>query len=462
MRQSNRHAKWGWLAGFAALFLLLAAVPAQADDTAAAAPALQVKSDAQIAADFKLLQGDGNGLTADYLGKATLRYQAAIMSLRLQGLEAEATAYAGSEQFADGSLVFGASRAMLGYLKAHAELGWQGSGDGKFDPLAPVTAQQFYKVMLEGLGYKEGTDFQYDDTLAFAKSKGLYRAAVSATFRNADIATAVVEALKTPVKGGTETLAQTLVKKGAADAAAADALSYKRLEVATDAKLGAYLTDDAGRTLYYFTKDVSDPNSCKAACLGAWPIYDSGTLDVPAGLQAADFGRFLRSDGKTQLTYKGWPLYYYAPDQKPGDVLGEDVNHVWFVLKVPDYSVMLATQASVGGNYLTDNQGRTLYYFDKDTVGNSACSGACLKLWPPFYSPNVVVPTGLDAADFGSITLADGSMATTYKGYPLYYYASDTQRGDTAGQAFKDVWYVVNPATFAGTKAQAAAAGMAN
>jgi predicted lipoprotein with Yx(FWY)xxD motif len=454
----HNRSTWGLPTVLLLLALFLAALPVQADE-AGAAPSLQVKSEAQIAGDFKLLQGDGNGLTAEYLGRTALRYQAAILSLRLQGLEKDAVAYTGSEQFTDGTLVYSSTRAVLGYLKAHPNLGWQGDGDGKFDPMTPVTAQQVYKIMLEALGYKEGVDFQYDDTIAFAKTKGLYRVAAASPFRNRDIATAVVEALKAAVKGGTDTLAQTLVKQGVADASAAAGLDYKRLEIATNARLGQYLVDAGGRTLYYFTKDVADPNSCKAACLNAWPIYDNDTLQIPAGLQPSDFGRFLRADGKTQLTYKGWPLYYYTPDKNPGDVLGEDVNHAWFVLKVPDYSVMIATQGTLG-NYLTDNQGRTLYYFDKDMAGMSACSGACLKAWPPFYSPNAVVPTGLNASDFGALKLPDGSMVTTFKGYPLYYYVSDTKRGDTAGQAFKDVWYVVNPATFTGTKAQQAAAGM--
>lgn len=446
------HRKWGWISIAAMLGALLTAAPAQADT------GLQVKTDAQIAGDFNLLQGDGSGLTAEYLGKTTLRYQAAIMALRLKGLEKEAVAYTGSEQFADGNLVFGTTRATLGYLKAHPNLGWQGIGDGKFDPLAPVTSQQFYKIMLEALGYQEGKDFAYADTLTFAKSKGLFRAAAAASFRNQDIATSVVEALKTPVNGSTDTLSQTLVKQGSASASAAASLSFKRIDLASNDKLGSFLVDDKGMTLYYFTKDVADPNSCKDKCLAAWPIYDNESLQVPAGLNSADFGRFQRTDGKMQLTYKGWPLYYYAPDKAAGDVKGEDVGHVWFVLKVPEYTVLLGTNATLG-NYLTDAQGRTLYYFDKDMVGMTACSGACTKAWPAFYSANIVVPTGVNASDFGSITLANGSMQTTYKGYPLYYYASDMKRGDTNGQAFKDVWYVVSPTAFSGTTAQKAADG---
>jgi predicted lipoprotein with Yx(FWY)xxD motif len=445
------HRKWGWISIAAMLGALLTAAPAGADTTG-----LQVKTDAQIAGDFNLLQGDGSGLTAEYLGKTTLRYQAAIMSLRLKGLEKEAAAYTGSEQFADGDLVFGTTRATLSYLKAHPNLGWQGSGDGNFDPLSPVTPQQFYKIMLESLGYQEGKDFAYADTLTFAKSKGLYRAASESQFHNRDIATSVVEALKTPMKDSTDTLAQTLVNQGSASASAAASLTFKRIDLASNDKLGSYLVDDKGMTLYYFTKDVADPNSCKDKCLAAWPVYDNETLQVPAELNAADFGRFQRSDGKMQLTYKGWPLYYYAPDKQPGDVKGEDVGHVWFVLKVPEYTVMLGTSPTLG-NYLTDAQGHTLYYFDKDEKGMSACSGACRQAWPFFYSPSIVVPTGVNASDFGSMTLSDGTMVTTYKGYPLYYYASDTKRGDTNGQGFKNVWYVVNPASFAGTTAQKAA-----
>ena len=52
---------------------------------------------------------------------------------------------------------------------------------------------------------------------------------------------------------------------------------------------------------------------------------------------------------------------------------------------------------------------------------------------------------GLKAADFGTITRADGQKQTTYKGMPLYYFGGDKAPGDTIGQGAKDVWYVVNP-----------------
>jgi hypothetical protein len=53
---------------------------------------------------------------------------------------------------------------------------------------------------------------------------------------------------------------------------------------------------------------------------------------VPPPLNAADFSSITRSDGKEQTTFKGWPLYYYAKDRKPGDSLGEGENGMWFVV----------------------------------------------------------------------------------------------------------------------------------
>jgi predicted lipoprotein with Yx(FWY)xxD motif len=418
-----------------------------------AASDLNVQSEAQIASDLGLLKGEGDGLTKDYLQKPTLRIQAAVLFLQLKGLEKEAAAYKGTDNFSDAGLVEGPERAILAYLKNHPELGWVGTGNNRFDPVQTVTPQQFYKVMLELLGYKAGSDFIYGDTLNFAKSKGLYDVAMVQTFRNRDLATAAVEALNAVPKGQNVTFGQVLSKLGVVSESLLPKLSYHQINIASNEKLGSYLTDKEGRTLYYYTKDVADINACQKGCLQAWPVYDADSLLIPGGLNIRDFGRFQRSDGGMQVTYKGWPLYYFAKDQNPGDVKGEDVGHVWFVIKVPEYTVAFGTNADLG-NYLTDANGRSLYYFDKDTVGTSNCSGACIDAWPVFHSDSIVVPTGLNPTDFGSIKRADGTMQTTYKGYPLYYYTPDANRGDLKGQGFKDVWYVINPSKFDGTKTQ--------
>jgi predicted lipoprotein with Yx(FWY)xxD motif len=211
----------------------------------------------------------------------------------------------------------------------------------------------------------------------------------------------------------------------------------------------SYLTDSKGMTLYYYTKDTNGQSACYGGCATAWPIFYSETVSVPAGLKASDFGTITRTDNTKQTTYMGWPLYYWQKDAKAGEMTGEGVGKVWYILKVPAYTVMISTSADKAiGNYLVDGLGRSLYWFTKDSVDTSACSGDCIKNWPAFSASSLVVPSALNAADFSSITRADGTKQTTFKGYPLYYWVKDTMRGDTTGQDVGKVWYVIDPAKF--------------
>ena len=100
------------------------------------------------------------------------------------------------------------------------------------------------------------------------------------------------------------------------------------------------------------------------------------------------------------------------------------------------------------GKYLTDTEGKSLYWFKKDAPGTSACAGPCLEKWPIYYRDAVKAPEGVKAEDFGTITRGDGSKQTTFRGYPLYYWVNDKQAGDTSGQGVNNVWYVIDPANF--------------
>jgi len=208
-----------------------------------------------------------------------------------------------------------------------------------------------------------------------------------------------------------------------------------------------YLTDSKGMTLYYFTKDVAGESACYGGCAKLWPIFDARTINVPSSLNSSDFGTITRNDGTHQTTYKGWPLYYFEPDKAPGEMKGEGAHDVWYIMTVPFYTVMVGTSQQLG-NYLTDANGMALYYFTKDSPNTSACYNNCARLWPIFYAPNIVVPSGLKASDFGSITRSDGTMQSTYKGYPLYYWVRDKKRGETTGQDVGKVWFVIDPAKF--------------
>ena len=108
---------------------------------------------------------------------------------------------------------------------------------------------------------------------------------------------------------------------------------------------------------------------------------------------------------------------------------------------------VLKTANSSLGQIVVDAQGRTVYFFDKDTAnsGKSACSGSCAGLWPPVTttsaSPQVDGVTGT----VGTITLADGTRQVTLNGLPLYRYSGDSGAGQTSGQGVQNVWWVVSP-----------------
>jgi len=108
------------------------------------------------------------------------------------------------------------------------------------------------------------------------------------------------------------------------------------------------------------------------------------------------------------------------------------------------HAVKVAAKEGVG-SYLTDAKGMTLYTFKRDMPGMSHCEGACLEKWPIYYREAVDPKGGPRADDFGTISRADGKKQTTYKGWPLYYFAGDRAAGDTNGNDMKDVWYAAAP-----------------
>jgi len=218
------------------------------------------------------------------------------------------------------------------------------------------------------------------------------------------------------------------------------------VKVATSS-LGNIVTDANGMTLYYFTNDV--PGSGTSACTGTlncsttWPAFSVDTVTVSSPLDPADFSSITRADGKKQTTWYGWPLYHFSKDSKPGDVNGENIIKKWYVVKEPEYTVMIASTPALGA-FLTDTSGKTLYFFSKDTTGTSACTGTCLAKWPAFDAGTVVAPSVLKTSDFGTVTRADGTKQSSYMGRPLYYFSGDSGPGMTSGQGFINAWSVAN------------------
>jgi len=200
-------------------------------------------ADAQTCSNLGMLKGETGSVDAAYTATAPTKLQAAIMVLRLKGLEAEALAFTGTDNFADaGQVNWAGGKAIMAYLKANPQLGWVGDGVN-FNPNEKLTAQMYYKVMLEVLGYKQSTpevvgDFAWADVFTFAASVGLSKVATVANFTVNDLAVATVEALNLKVKGGDKTLAATLVEAGKMDKAAAIAAGlYADAVTTTAAKL---------------------------------------------------------------------------------------------------------------------------------------------------------------------------------------------------------------------------------
>ncbi|SFL49671.1 Predicted lipoprotein with conserved Yx(FWY)xxD motif [Paenibacillus sp. 1_12] len=450
MSMMKRSKAAAWL--LAGAFMLGSAFPAWA---AEAPVSSNVKTDAQIVADLGVLQGDGSGVSASYLAKTTTRLQSAILFLRLQGLEATAAAFKGADNFSDAAQVNDSNKAILGYLKANPQLGWTGTGNGKFEPMAQITAQQYYKVLLESLGYKQDTDFKYDGVIAYAGTLGLSQVANAGSLRNLHIATATVEALKSKVKGGSKTLLDTLVEKKVVDTAKAAGAQTASIKIAANAAVGSYLTDEAGRTLYMFMKDTPNVSTCKDQCVTNWPLFAADSIQISGDLNAADFKTIVREDGKKQTTYKGWPLYYYAKDEKAGETKGQGVGGSWMVM---NYSGIITAKNDTLGTFLTDSKGMALYLYTRDTANISVCKGNCEVNWPIFYTEHFPNMGDLKAADFGTITREDGTKQTTYQGWPLYYYIKDVKAGDVTGQDVGKVWYVLDPAATPKVPASAAPA----
>jgi len=243
------------------------------------------------------------------------------------------------------------------------------------------------------------------------------------------------------------------------------------VNVGNDAKLGSFLMDDKGMSLYLYTKDTPNTSACYDKCATAWPpLLTTGAPMGGTGVDATKLGTTTRTDGSVQVTYNGWPLYYFVKDVKPGDITGQNVGSVWFVVSpagdkvdlsgaqatptatvaAPSTgsaaSVMVGTDATLG-SFLVDAKGMTLYLYTKDTPNTSVCYGGCATAWPPLLTTgSPVAGTGVDATKLGTTTRTDGSIQVTYNGWPLYYYNKDMKAGDVTGQNVGSVWYVISPA----------------
>lgn len=151
--------------------------------------------------------------------------------------------------------------------------------------------------------------------------------------------------------GSTGTATTPAAGGGASSATTTSATASGTVRVAR-ASLGDVVVDASGMTLYMFTKDTKDSgkSSCAGQCLALWPpLLTDGrpTADGVSGTLAT----ITTADGKKQVTLNGWPLYYYAKDKAAGDVTGQGVGQVWWVLSKEGQPVQAAAQTSAASGY---------------------------------------------------------------------------------------------------------------
>ncbi|WP_343695409.1 hypothetical protein [Flavobacterium sp.] len=247
--------------------------------------------------------------------------------------------------------------------------------------------------------------------------------------------------------------------------------------LATSGTLGSYLVDKEGRSLYFFSTDSKGQSSCTGGCEAVWPPFYVDNLTAAklgTGLTLSDFATITTPSSKKQLTYKGWPLYYYAPGtddgygntanklEEPGKTTGDGVGGIWFIAK-PDYSIMIVRSQLVGHDgknyksdytvgdgqttYFTDAKGLTLYTFKSDNFKKNNFTKSDFSnnaVWPIYETDKIVVPSILDKSKFSVITVF-GKSQLVYNGWPLYYFGQDASvMGANKGISFPSpgIWPV--------------------
>ena len=113
-----------------------------------------------------------------------------------------------------------------------------------------------------------------------------------------------------------------------------------------------------------------------------------------------------------------------------------------FILASAASAQMLKTADTPKGKTFVDAKGMTLYTFDKDAGGKSACNGPCAENWPPLAAADDAKPT----ADMTIVVRDDGKKMWAYKGKPLYTFKKDMAAGETNGDGFLNgAWHMAKP-----------------
>jgi predicted lipoprotein with Yx(FWY)xxD motif len=221
------------------------------------------------------------------------------------------------------------------------------------------------------------------------------------------------------------------------------------------------LLNRSGFTLYTFANDTPGVSVCSGNCLVNWPPL----LANPSDQASAPYSIIERSMGTAanalQWAYHGKPLYFFKGDTTAGLTAGKAIPNWPLARPLPIQIVADATLGShlaaagmvklatpvsgVEQTSIAERSGFTLYTFDNDSAGVSNCAGNCLTNWPALIAHAGAVAS----APYSLVMRASGEMQWALNGMPLYFFAGDTQAGQTNGEAIGNNWFVARTAPVA-------------
>lgn len=143
-----------------------------------------------------------------------------------------------------------------------------------------------------------------------------------------------VLALATSLAACAETVPSTPISAPATQTASSSMQAADvELKTATS-NAGQIVVDAQGKSVYHFAKDVKDSgtSACEGECLTMWPPVTTASESPTADGITAEIGTITTAAGTKQLTLNGLPLYHFANDAAPGDVLGQNVKEVWHLV----------------------------------------------------------------------------------------------------------------------------------
>ena len=157
------------------------------------------------------------------------------------------------------------------------------------------------------------------------------------------LAVMALAASLTACGGGSGTTATTTAAAPASESPATTASASATSDSATvdlktaSSSKGDIVVDGKGMSVYYFTKDVKDSgkSNCLGDCLVKWPPVIAATDTPKVEGVTAKVGTIDTPDGKKQVTVNGMPVYLWEKDKAPGDITGQGVGNVWYLV-APD------------------------------------------------------------------------------------------------------------------------------